>query len=1030
MLQTKTLTFSERCSPRTRRGQSIIVALLVLLLLGVAGALFVTIVARNLLNARHANRVVTADQYARAGITFADAQLSTSLDGADWRAPLQFALSDGTNGTKDLRPPMGTPERMRYDANKLALADPNDPDKEYLQAGYARYNTGAGRFLLRVTYDPVNVGPLDVPPGKYLKIESIGREGLIESIDPTTYTNNRSTDRTQAYQVAYKPIGITDYARFETNPDNRSDIANLGVISQQYTQDSSNDGGIATPGVYDFVSGSAPAYKLYPVVTTYGASDAYLKDGMTPPNFYPNPTAGTGMVLPSGSPYTLVSGDGSIHANMPLRFFGKNVVYLNNAGGSAPLFQDGIEVVGNLLLDSYSPSANLDNTLPTGGTGTPVYQQASLVLNPTVTNGKTDLKYYVAPSNSVGGFNTQGGLIRDGSMQNDVNGQPRGIKRLEPPLMDAQDPASRLPRYKVIAMTSPPRFDPKTGKPYPINADGTSPSLYGYGKAIYIDNSADIQADSSSVGGGTTLTDEWLRRTSAASAAGASKSGWNGHFYDPVGVTITLGQNLGTGTAAAPVYGIRMVRGDDAWKNPDGTPGTSRTMDAAYGPTGLDASQSAVTSNNDIVIHVEGNVRLAAGTLSPVERSGNAPTTPRHITIVTNGTAYVEGNLLKGDPDSSITVLAHDYVCLNTSQFTVGQSPQNQRPAIDVSGNLDLTDADSLVEPFNFGLPQKFGTPPGIKMTDTKTTDAATAGGYGAANPFLYVSASSSVPAANALADFSITNLMGTTVNFAVTQVFGPTTPTHLTLPLTLPPLGQSDLEQLTVARDRSDHPTASDPDTYPGDVLLERVAVLPMDIRIEAVLYAQTRSFFVIPGDWFNGKNNDTIDQFASGTTRPDLNGVTAGSTDYTNRSRFPFYGQPIDLKITIDGAVSEARPADISAQSAWMTKWGWIPQYHGSLTGETVGHVAYQPGGGSNPTAANVPAVGLQIIYNPQAAYPYNPQAAYLYNPVDNTVTEVPARYLRSDVYGRPLPFSPMLPVSTGLLYSGDSSEPPLLQ
>jgi len=1049
MFQTRTLTFSERCSPRTRRGQSIIVALLVLLLLGVAGALFVTIVARNLINARHANRVTTAGQYARAGITFADAQLSTSLDGADWRPPLQFALSDGTNGTTDNRPgtgpagPAAAPtsdsrERVRYKANTPPAANINDPDKEYLDAGYARYNTGAGRFLLRVTYNPVNVigDPSNAPnyvsatgivnpPGKTLKIESIGREGTIDSTDPTTYTNNRSTDRTQAYQVAYKPIGITDYARFETNPDNRSDIANLGVISRQYTEDSSNDGGIATPGVYDFVSGSAPAYKLYPVVTTYGAQDAYLKDGSTPPVYYPNPTAGTGMVLPNGSPYTLVPGDGSIHANMPLRFFGKNVVYLNTAGANAPLFQDGIEVAGNLLLDSYSPSANLDNTLPTGGTGTPVYQQASLILNPVAVGGpyKTPLTNYVAPSNSVSGFDTRGGLIRDGSMQSDVNGLARRINRLEPPLMDAQDPASRLPRYKVIAMTSAPRLDPKTGNPYPINADGTSPSLYGYGKAIYIDNSADIQADSGSVGGGTTLTDDWLRRTSTASAAGASKSGWNGHFYDPPGVTITLGQNLGTGTAASPVYGIRMVRSDTAWKNPDGTPGTSRTMDAAYGATGLSASNdlsadplnlkgAALTAyqnnpNNDIVIHAEGNVRLAAGTLSPLESSGSTPIIPRpiprHITIVTNGTAYVEGNLLKGDPDSSITVLAHDYVCINTSQFTVGQSPQDQRPAIDASGNLDLTDANSLIEPFNFGL----------TGTDTPTTK------YGG-KLALYASGSSTTGLAQA--DFDILDATVTPATTVFSPAPGPM-PTFgafsqkafdlsATTLSSFTTATSNSLFQLTVKKDPGNLP-GSDP-TANQDPLLDRVAVLPMDIRIEAVLYAQTRSFFVIPGDWFNGNNADTLDQFAGGN-----GGQAAGTRPPNTDTRFPMYGQPIDLKITIDGAVSEARPADISAQSAWMTKWGWIPQFHGSQTGETAGHVAYQPGGGSNPTPANVPAVGLQIIYNPQAGYPYHPgnSAAASY-------------YLRSDVYGRPLPFSPMLPVSTGLLYSGDSSEPPLLQ
>ena len=53
----------------------------------------------------------------------------------------------------------------------------------------------------------------------------------------------------------------------------------------------------------------------------------------------------------------------------------------------------------------------------------------------------------------------------------------------------------------------------------------------------------------------------------------------------------------------------------------------------------------------------------------------------------------------------------------------------------------------------------------------------------------------------------------------------------------------------------------------------LERVAVLPMDIRIEAVLYAQTRSFFVIPGAWFNTATaSDTLDAFEAngGVTRP----------------------------------------------------------------------------------------------------------------------------------------------------------------
>ena len=335
-------------------------------------------------------------------------------------------------------------------------------------------------FLLRLTYDPINLNGATVSPGRYIKIESIGREGVIDPIDPTTFGNNRSSDRLQAYQVAYKPLGITDYARFETNLDKRSDVANLGVVSQYSNVDP--DGEIVTPGVYDFNSGSA--FRLYPVATTYGASDAYLQDTTTKAISL-NPKAGTGQAAPAG--FNLVPGGGSVHANMTTRYYGKNIVYMYDSGAEAPSYQDTMEIAGDLLLDAYDPNISLENktyTAPAGGPATrpdPEGQRASLVVNPP-TPGPTPLSKYVSPSNdtgSNGGFDTFGGLIRDGSPQNDPQGLPRGISRLEPPVMDGTDPASTLPRYKFLAMMSPPRIDPSTltydtsgnptnaGTPYP-----------------------------------------------------------------------------------------------------------------------------------------------------------------------------------------------------------------------------------------------------------------------------------------------------------------------------------------------------------------------------------------------------------------------------------------------------------------------------------------------------------------------------------------------------------------------------------
>ena len=999
-----------------QRGQSIIVALLVLLLLGLSGALFVTIIARNLINARHANRVVTADQYARAGITFADAQMSSSIDGADWRPPLQFALAT---------PPTGARELARYNLNKPATANANDPDLEYLQAGYARYNTGAGRFLLRVTYDPVNLANAAVAPGKYLKIESIGREGVIDPLDPTTYTNNRSTDRTQAYQVAYKPIGITDYARFETNPDKRSDIANLGVASEFYADNT--DGGIATPGVFDFSSvgsaNSAPTLQEYPVLTTYGASDAYLKSSANPPVFYANPNAGSGAAVPAG--FASALGGGSIHANMTVRFFGLNVMYLNGAGANAPLFQDTAEIAGDLLLDSYDNKNPLDTTSGTATAG----QQAALVLNPTNLANPTTGKF-IAPSNSSGAngsFDTQGGLIRDGSMQNDPAGLPRGITRLEPPVLDAQDTASQMPRYRAIAMNSAPRNDPATGKAY-VNTTGISPSQYGYGRAIYVNNPTDIQPDSAAIGGGSTLTDEWLHGGSPSSM-GVAKGNWNGLFYNPPGVSITLGQLIppASGTGAGS-YGIRLVRSaGDHFAAPDGTTSAGPEMDVPYAD--LDTDTTGKASDNDIIIYAEGNVRVH-GILSPVEPVGTGTGTqviPRHITIVTDGTAYIEGNLLKGDPDSSISVLAHDYVCINTTQFLAGSNVEDptgssQTPVVPSQTDTLTLDADhSLLQEFNFGL----------TGADTPATK------YGASTLALYIAAGPAGPG-SATADINITDATNTSVLQTVPLPWTFSTFTHLTYDLSsdattllstptatntfFNALG-TDLFHLSVSK----APGTENGANNDQDVALERVAVLPMDIRIEAVLYAQTRSFFVIPGEWFNTNPDDNLAKYLSTATRPDLSGLGTASTQYTaaypSVSRFPMYGQPIDLKITIDGSVSEARPADIAAQTAWMQKWGWIPQYHGSLVlgapTEMAGHTLAVAAG-----QAGQPAIGLQIIYDPQAGYPYDPFSATIGGAV------VAAHYLRSDQYGRPLPFTPKLPVSTGLLYSGESGEPPLLQ
>jgi hypothetical protein len=1022
-----------------RRGQTIVIALLVLLLLAFLGGLFATIVTHNLANAARSNRVQTADYYAEAGIRFANDQLTDSLDGADWRPPLQAQLGDGTNNTPNVLP-RDTYALARYNAIKGTLRTfatvANDPDRDYLIQGFTRYNIGGGRYLLRVTYDPIGLNnqdntsttnPYTDPRARYIKIESVGREGAVDPNDPTTYTN---VPRTQlnATLVQYKAIGITDYARFETNPDNRSDVMPLGVASQY----DPNAKELVTPGVFDFdfAAGGVTGLEQYAIPTVYGASNAYISTGG---QFLPDPNAGG----TDAAGVTSVAGGGSIHVNGSVRFFGENVLYLSNNATNSGTFGDTAEVAGSLLLDNYTPGPAATE-LTTG-------QDAQLIVNPPTT-GTAPATDYVAPTNDTNGFNTLGGKVRDGNSGTDVTGQPRNVNRLEPPTLDTVNPVTNLPRYASIAKNATPRVTENTASGTPATYAANS-AAYGYGQSIYIDNSTDVQHESTSIVGGYTLVDEWLHRAGADSATGG-KGGWVANFYRPPGVDIVIGRQTAGFTAnnnPVSFYGIRMTRSDTdgagsliGWKNPDGTTisgvngdgNTQSTMTVSYkslnASNDLTAAANPANPNNDVIIYAEGNVRVH-GVVSAV--SGDTATTygatddqlPRHITIVTDGTAYIDGSILRGNEQSSVTVLAHDYVCVNTTQFLAGpivdENPYGTTPPGAFVGDLSLRALD-------------FGASDELLIQELSLVPAS------GQNPHLYISGGPGA-AGNVAADFDLLdsrtggNLTNTanapftnlspylpgapqpTPFFGLFSSAGAGQPsifrTTFDLGTVLNNLPESEVVDLAIRRDQGGDAILGGLDTQ--DFVLERAAVLPMNIRIEATLFAQTRSFFVIPGEWFNTDTTDTLNNYVANNPRPNMLGQVQNATDVQDKDRFPFFGQPIDMKVTIDGSVSEARPADISAQSAWMTKWGWIPQYRGGLNGnngmttETTGRTEFNT---TNPLG-----IGLQIVYNPLAGFPYDG-----------------GHYLRTDLYGRPLPYAPKLPVCTGLLYAGQNDSESVLQ
>ena len=79
-----------------------------------------------------------------------------------------------------------------------------------------------------------------------------------------------------------------------------------------------------------------------------------------------------------------------------------------------------------------------------------------------------------------------------------------------------------------------------------------------------------------------------------------------------------------------------------------------------------------------------------------------------------------------------------------------------------------------------------------------------------------------------------------------------------------------------------------------------ETLAPLPVDI--DALIYAQNGSWFVIPGAWFNEDAVAGID--------PSM--------------EYPGYHEPLNIRLSVYGAITENMPADLGSVADWTSKWG----------------------------------------------------------------------------------------------------------
>ncbi|MHB8636362.1 MAG: hypothetical protein ACYC96_07810 [Fimbriimonadaceae bacterium] len=1075
---------------RIRRGQTIVIALIMLAVILLLGFVFLGILSHNIKNVGIFQKRSVSQELAEAGLRYAHNQMLNGTLGADWRglptppAPRLDLDPTGkiTSDPDALYTRMGT--GLAFSAANPTQVDLGGPDG---LGFYTRINFANGRALVRVRYAPSDANVFSASPTgalpaagrarSFVIIESVGRQGVINGNDPTTlnatpvqFTNFASAAALQAAlsqladteksyptsqkQIGFVSIGIIDDALYVTNKDNTSRPAAIGYPWET-----------GAMGVAD-VGGTPTQYQVEAPMQIGGEQSMFTLGSP------PIPVAN----IPAG---------GSVTVNGDLELSGNVNLYENYTLG------DGFNVSGQVLAADNNASLNIFRAeYEQNRPGRPAAWYGSF---PAISPVGVFDGYVASQLNSRGNFNTDGGVFRDGASSVDPNAFPRGVSYKAPPSMERLDPATGAMRYLTLTRESGSYI-------------GTGNSgRFGHGQGVYIDNLDDFQiprddVSRAAIGSEESLMYDWLNPNN-----GQPNSGWQGPFYSPFGAYVQLRADGFTITRDAPKGNI-----DHAfWKAPDGTQSSLSFLRFRVGMANdgqvhiVNALTPGITNinatlvKNDYdkgpvfngVLYFEGNVRVR----------GVIPTDVQ-LTLVSGATIYVEGSIVRGvvgndvngatagqlinvPSRSSLMLMARDYVTLNPTQF-FGIAAGANGSGYDFPNNTPTPDGVYPIRANGVGdyftLEHEFllnpdaggGTNPYNPQTWLPYDGNYTASGGAALPTVLMLSHSADTgSAAETFLSLNVnTGLPTSPFLFNLTPNNGASAilPVGYTEPGYTNPnwdfvygLGVDSWQRFSQFEtagfqliDNADFTFSAgalaltgQPSNLSGTYsiaeeatndftfrvnsiggqpaaayMLAQAAIVPSDIRIEASMFAEEGSFFVIPGNWFNPDSADTHIAWLTKLQENLSSGLSpaqaSAATDLYRLNSFgsypetPFYGEPIDVKITIYGAVSENVTPTLSQQAEYLRKWGWIPIQQGSPSLGRQIPASHQVGAIKGLYAPN-----LTIIYDPILGT----GRVQGFAPNNSPLTDP---YLRTDAYGRPLAPMPRLPVSPVLAYFGEQS------
>lgn len=1034
---------------RPQAGQTLVMALFVLGILLIVGFVFIAVINQTIKRTSVAGQRSAASDLADAGVRFAHNQLLTSVQGADYRLA-----------------PTGPISPRDPDADFLQL-DPDGNPNNGDQGGpdgfgsYSRVNFANGRALVRVRYAPSDPAmfvsnpqgalPNPTKANSYLIIESVGKVGRINANDPTTLLG--ADKRESRKLIGFVSIGMLESARFIHNKDRVNRPAEIG---------------------YPRPLGARTESGFEVNVTAILGEDLPIYDFGNPPTPAPAPVPTGGSVFSNAS--LMIHGNviANINASLGDGIFSAERIYgadnsasltIRRAAWNPTLGQWGITTTG--LLNNSNPSldsrngafstilgAIRDGESSADGNGYArgiPYKGVPLISYTDPATGRTR---YIELTRNSGALGPAGndGRFGHGSGIYVNNGQDRQIRVDEEGRIDMGSAESLIQDW----------FNPNGSQP---NSGWQGP--YYVPRGAFVQLLSDgflIQRDAKAEGGERTWrrpdginTGSTLIRYRIGDPDGA------GPIREPYIInSFTPGVNI---NEANPNYGLgRPFNGVIHFEGNVRIRGTI--------PTDIQltlVSNATIYVEGSITKGIVGNDWSSSDPIEPVPAFSRS-TRPSRSMLMLMAKEYVAVNSTMFFGPGTGQALEE----VNESPGSVARNPIRVREAGNTFGiraefllDQSAAGANSLNPstwtPFAWGPGgtngyREFGSgdflPSNLLISHTMDDGPA---------PFTFFS-------------MDVNFGLGTAGNpstylFGIDPVFpwnsasgqGPYAPGYVTpgysTPNYVPIYGLgSESWQRYPKFESAAFPLVTDTGTsfaFPfltandgqgryrilpqetndlsfrhnnvgagstNDWLVARTAITPHDIRIEAAMYAEEGSFAVIPGNWFNANPNDTwrtFDTRLNALIAGGMNAVQARAiANQERRENFgshpetPFFGEPLDVRISIVGSITENMPLPISQQAEWLRKLGWIPRFMGS-SDQLIPARHVPPGIDITLQDRYVP--NLFLIHDPALATGRT-------SGFDLPVGSDTSKYIRRDFYGRPLAPMPRLPVSSTLSFFGE--------